>query len=125
MKPSFTRASALRVIAASLIAAALGASAGAARAEDGVKLFKVITAKDEIVVGFTASALAAMTGASDLEKIGSKLRAAGQIEVWQYAAGKAASGDLEQAPAKRVLIFTADTLRLEPYATPLKVIPPA
>ena len=90
-----------------------------------MKLFKVITAKDEIVVGFAAANLAAMSGGSDLEKIATKLRAAGQLEVWQYAVRKAASGDLEQAPAKRGMIFPAETLRLEPYATPLKVLPPA
>ena len=125
MRMTFTRASALRIIGASLLAAAIAGSAGASRAEDGVKLFKFITVKDEIVAGFTTADLGAMAGGSELEKIGAKLRAAGQLEVWQYSVRKAANGDLEQAPLKRVLIFPAETLRLEPYATPLKILPPA
>jgi hypothetical protein len=124
MQLSVRRADVLRIFVGGLLAATVLAPA-AASAQDGVKLFKIITQKDEIVIGFTSADLAGMTGGSDLEKIATKLRGAGQLEVTQYATRKAASGDLEQAPLKRVIVFPADTLRIEPYATPLKVLPPA
>jgi hypothetical protein len=36
---------------------------------------------------------------------------------------KSASGDLEQAPLHRIGLIATDSLRVEPYATPLKVLP--
>ena len=45
------------------------------------------------------------------------------MSVWQYAVRKAPSGDLEQAPLHQVGLIAADSLRVEPYATPLKVLP--
>jgi hypothetical protein len=117
--PDLTRAAALRMLAAGLLVA----GAGSAVAQEGVKLFRVITQKDEIVIGVTTADLAALPGGGELEKIATKLRAAGQLEVWRYAVRKAANGDLELAPSSRVMLFPAETLRLEPYATPLKVRP--
>jgi hypothetical protein len=47
----------------------------------------------------------------------------GSMTVWQYAVRKAPTGDLEQAPLHKIGLISHDTLRVEPYATPLKVIP--
>lgn len=51
------------------------------------------------------------------------LVAKGSMSVWQYAVHKSASGDLEQAPLRKVGLIASDSLRVEPYATPLKVLP--
>ena len=55
--------------------------------------------------------------------IAKALVAKGSLSVWQYAVRKAASGDLEQAPLHKVGLISSESLRVEPYATPLKVLP--
>ena len=90
-------------------------------AVDKVSLFKVITAKDEIVIGVTDSELAKMNG--DAGGIARALAAYGSLSVWQYAVRKAANGDLEQTPLHKVGLIAKDSVRVEPYASPLKVLP--
>jgi hypothetical protein len=90
-------------------------------AADKVALFKVITAKDEIVSGLTAEELAQMDG--NAGGVAKALVAKGSLSVWRYAVRKAASGDLEQAPLHKVGLISTESLRVEPYATPLKVVP--
>ena len=46
------------------------------------------------------------------------------MTVWQYAVRKDASGALQQAPLRRIAIFRNDTLRIEPFASPLPVVAP-
>ena len=90
-------------------------------AADKVSLFKVITIKDEIVIGLSAAELAAL-GGSDAGAVAKALASKGTLSVWQYAVRKAANGDLEQAPRAKIGVIAHDSLRVEPYATPLKVI---
>ena len=90
-------------------------------AADKVSLFKVITAKDEIVIGLSDDELNKMDG--NAAGVAKALVAKGSLGVWQYAVRKAANGDLEQAPLRRIGLIAADSLRVEPYATPLKVLP--
>ena len=92
-----------------------------ALAADKVSLFKVITAKDEIVIGLSADELAQMDG--NAGGVAKALVAKGSLTVWQYAVRKAATGDLEQAPLHKVGLISTESLRIEPYATPLKVVP--
>jgi hypothetical protein len=84
-------------------------------------LFKVITVKDEIVIGLTSEELSAL-GGTDAGAIARALVAKGTLTAWQYAVRKAGSGDLEQAPLKKIGLIAHDSLRVEPYATPLKVL---
>jgi hypothetical protein len=91
-------------------------------AADKVSLFKVITSKDEIVIGLSDDELAQMDG-RNAGGIAKMLVAKGSMSVWQYAVHKAATGDLEQAPLRKIGLIAADSLRVEPYATPLKVLP--
>jgi hypothetical protein len=51
------------------------------------------------------------------------LVAKGSMSAWQYAVRKSAGGDLEQAPLHKIGLIATDSLRVEPYATPLKVLP--
>ena len=91
-------------------------------AADKVSLFKVITSKDEVVIGLSADDLAAIEG-QNAGGFAKALVAKGSMSVWQYAVRKAPTGDLEQAPLHKIGLISNDTLRVEPYATPLKVLP--
>ena len=95
---------------------------GAAFAADKVSLFKVITQKDEIVIGLSDDDLAQVDG-RNAGGIAKMLVAKGSMSVWQYAVHKSSTGDLEQAPLHRIGLLATDSLRVEPYATPLKVLP--
>ncbi len=90
-------------------------------AADKVSLFKVITAKDEVVIGLTDDELAQMDG--NAGGVAKALVAKGSLSVWKYAVRKAATGDLEQAPLHKIGLISTESLRIEPYATPLKVVP--
>jgi len=119
---SLNRRAALRILGLAL-PVVLGFAA-TARAQDAVKLFKVITAKDEITIGVTASELKAMGAGEDVKVLAQKVVADGQITVWQYAVGRDAAGALQMNPLKRVAILKNDTLRIEPATTPYKITPP-
>ena len=93
-----------------------------ALAADKVSLFKVITPKDEIVIGIGEAELARMEG-RNAGGVAKALVAKGSLSVWQYAVRKAPTGDLEQAPLHKIGLIAKDSLRIEPYATPLKVVP--
>ena len=93
-----------------------------ALAADKVSLFKIITAKDEIVIGISDDELAQIDG-KNAGGIAKALVAKGSLSVWQYAVHKSATGDLEQAPLHKIGLLAAESLRVEPYATPLKVLP--
>jgi hypothetical protein len=108
------------------LAAGLGVSlvGRVAVAQEAVKLFKVITSKDEITIGVTASELAAMGSGEDVKVLAQALVTAGQITVWQYAVGRDAAGALQMNPLRRVAILKADSLRIEPATTTYKIAPP-
>ena len=108
------------------LAAGLGVGlvARVAEAQEAVKLFKVITSKDEITIGVTASELKAMGGGEDVKVLAQHLVSAGQMTVWQYAVGRDAAGALQMNPLRRVAILKSDTLRIEPATTTYKIAPP-
>ena len=93
-----------------------------ALATDKVSLFKVVTAKDEIVIGMTEDELTKFEG-KDAGGIAKALKAEGSLSVWRYAVRKASTGDLEQAPAGKIGLMANDSLRIEPYTSPVKVVP--
>lgn len=93
-----------------------------ALATDKVSLFKVVTAKDEIVIGLTEDELAKYEG-KNAGGIAKALKSEGTLSVWRYAMRKAGSGDLEQAPSGKIGLMANDALRVEPYTSPVKVVP--
>ena len=106
----------------------LGTSAaGAADAADKpkMKLFKVVTLRDETVIGLKDEELRTFGPSGDLENLAQRLGSAGTIVVWQYAPKKGSDGQLQQAPAQRIAVFASGISRIEPYATPLPVVAPA
>ncbi|HLQ93891.1 MAG TPA: hypothetical protein VK148_28055 [Xanthobacteraceae bacterium] len=109
---------------ATLVAAAPPAFAQIKPDAPAISLFKVITVKDEIVIGLSGTELAEI-GGQDAGAVARALVAKSTLTVWQYAVHKASNGDLEQAPLRKVGLIAHDSLRIEPFATPLKVLPHA
>jgi hypothetical protein len=85
-------------------------------------LFKIITVKDEIVIGLNADELGQI-GGKDAGAVAKALGAKGQLTAWQYAVKKGANGDLQQAPLRQVGLLANSSLRVEPYATTVTVLP--
>ena len=74
--------------------AVIGAAAAPVRAQSPeVALFKVVTVKDEIVVGIPNGELAAMGG--DASAIARRLIGKGEMTLTRFAVRKNAAGDLE------------------------------
>ena len=85
-------------------------------AADKVSLFKVITAKDEIVIGISEGELAQMEG-QNAGGVAKMLVAKGSMSAWQYAVRKSASGDLEQAPLHKIGLIAT---RLASASSPMR-----
>lgn len=102
---------------------ALVTGASCAWAQDkATALFKIVTVKDEIVIGLNPDELAGL-GGQDAGAVAKALAAKGELTVWQYAVRHAPNGELEQAPLRKIGLLANTSLRVEPYASPLKVVP--
>ena len=102
---------------------ALATVASVAWAQDKPpSLFKVITVKDEIVIGLNATELGEI-GGQDAGAVAKALAAKGELTAWQYAVRHAPNGELEQAPLRKIGLLANSSLRVEPYSSPLKVVP--
>jgi hypothetical protein len=112
----------LLAIAALVIATSTAPAFAQPKEPAMTSLFKVISVKDDVTIGLSAEELTAL-GGNDAGAVAKALVSKGTLSVWQYAVRKAASGDLEQAPRARIGLIAHESLRVEPYASPLKVIP--
>jgi hypothetical protein len=119
MKEIYVRNALRGTALAMLLLTATQTASGEDRA---MTLFKIVTVKDEIVVGLSADELSRL-GGQDVAAIARALTSKGELTVWQYAVRKAVNGDLQQAPLRQVAVLANSSLRVEPYATPLAVIP--
>lgn len=104
--------------AASIAAGVLALSSQGAFAE---MLFKIVTVKDEIVVGLNDTELKAMGG--DAAGIAKELASKGTISLWQYGVKQAQDGERQMAPVAKVGLLAHNSVRVEPYKQPLKVLP--
>ena len=86
-----------------------------------VTLFKVTSPQNEIVIGLTKADLAQMKGRTP-EAVEKALRNVGTLQVWQYGVRRGISGEMEQAPVRKIAIADAPSTHIEPYTTPLKVV---
>lgn len=101
----------------------VASGAQAARAEDTkIDLFKVITVKDEIVIGLSADELKAL-GGSDASAIAHALAQKGDLTVWQYNVHRGPNGEMQQAPTAKIGLLANSSLRVEPYTTPYAIVP--
>jgi hypothetical protein len=113
----------LKLVRRGVLMIALATAASAAWAQDkATSLFKIITVKDEIVIGLNAAELEAI-GGQDAGAVAKALAAKGELTAWQYAVRHAPNGELEQAPLRKIGLLASNSLRVEPYASPLKVVP--
>ena len=86
-----------------------------------MKLFKVVSPKDEVVVGVDAAQLGASGAGPEVQRFAAMLADKGQLTLWQYASHKEADGALVQAPLRQIVVLKNDLLRIEPYSSPLPV----
>lgn len=86
-----------------------------------VSLFKIITIRDEVVIGLRAEELVSM-GATGPGAVGRALKANGELTAWQYSVRKGSDGELEQAPLRRISILAHESLRVEPVTPSIRVI---
>lgn len=105
-----------------LSAALLLTAFDSARAQETPKLFKVVTVRDEIVVGLAPRDVVPL-GGSDVSHLGSALKFDGQLTAWQYAVRVGKDGEMEQAPLRKVTILGHSSLRVEAFSSPLRVVP--
>jgi hypothetical protein len=100
----------------------LTAAQGAWAQEKKVNLFKIITVKDDIVIGLTAEELKAL-GGSDAGAVAHALAKQGDMTVWQYNVRRGPNGELQQAPTAKIGLLANSSLRVEPYTTPYQIVP--
>lgn len=93
-----------------------------AMAVDKVALFKVVTPKDEIVIGLTKDELARLPG-KEASHVAMALTDSGKMRVWQYGVRRGVSGEFEQAPVKQIALVSDGSIRVEPYKTQMRVVP--
>ena len=106
----------VRLVAGAVLAAAVFAAAPL-RAET---LFKIITVKDEVTVGLNDAELKDMGG--DAGGIAKALKAKGTLTLWQYAVTQQ-GGERAVTPRAKIGVLAHDSLRVEPYKQPFKVMP--
>ena len=100
----------------------IGGTSAAWAEEARTDLFKVVTVKDEIIIGLSADELKAL-GGSDASAIAHALAQKGDLTVWQYNVHRGPNGELQQAPTARIGLLANSSLRVEPYSTPYVVVP--
>jgi len=105
-----------RVVVAVLAVACL-VFAGPASAET---LFKIVTVKDDIVVGLNDAELSEFGG--DAGGIAKAIAAKGSLPFWQYAVTQK-DGERMVAPLQKIGVLANASLRVEPYKQPFKVLP--
>lgn len=82
-------------------------------------LFKIVTVKDDVVVGLNDAELKEFVDAGGIAKA---IAAKGSLTLWQYAVTKK-DGDSVVAPRAKIGVLAATSLRVEPYKQPFKVLP--
>ena len=85
-------------------------------------LFKIITVKDDIVIGLDKNELAKL-GGTDAGAVARALVKQGEMTVWQYGVRRGANNEPQQAPTQKIGLIANSSLRVEPYSTQYPVLP--
>ncbi len=104
------------------LALSVAPSQGAVAEETRTELFKVITVKDEIVIGLSPDELKGL-GGTDASAVAHALAQKGDMAVWQYNVHRGPNGELQQAPTAKIGLIANSSLRVEPYTTPYAIVP--
>ena len=83
-------------------------------------LFKIVTVKDEIVIGLNDAELSELGG--DAGGIAKAIASKGSLSFWQYAVTRK-DGESMVAPFQKIGVLANSSLRVEPYKQPFKVLP--
>jgi hypothetical protein len=86
------------------------------RAVPAETLFKIVTVKDDIVVGLNDAEL------KDLGGLAKAIAARGSLTLWQYVVTQK-DGERQVAPRAKIGVLANSSLRVEPYTQPFKVLP--
>lgn len=113
------------LIGVTLAPALVSIGAHASAQDREVSLFKIVSAKDDMIVGLTRDELAKFGPGAPLEVFASELQRRGQMAVWQYASTRGPQGELVMSPLQRIIVLYPGTARIEPYTSNLKVMLPA
>lgn len=95
---------------------------GAWAQEAKMNLFKIVTVKDEIIIGLSPDELKAL-GGNDAAAVAHALAQKGDLTVWQYNVHRGPNGEMQQAPTAKIGLLANSSLRVEPYTTPYQVVP--
>ena len=95
---------------------------GAWAQEIKMNLFKVVTIKDEIIIGLSPDELQAL-GGNDASAVAHALAQKGDLTVWQYNVHRGQNGEMRQAPTAKIGLLAHASLRVEPYTTPYQIMP--
>ena len=74
-----------------------------------------------MIVGLSDAELADLGG--DAGGIAKAIAAKGSLSLWQYGQKYAANGEREMAPVAKIGLLANNSLRVEPYKQPFKVLP--
>lgn len=116
----------LAVVAFFVLAAIALPQTGHAQQKDpaAMKLFKIITTKDEVIVGISKEDIPGASANPDLGAIAEALNASGYVNAWVYAPRRGPKGEAQQAASRRVSLFAQSIVRVEEYTTDQEIIPP-
>jgi hypothetical protein len=92
------------------------------RDDKTITLFKIITVRDDIIIGLDRSELA-MIGGGDAGAVARALATRGELSAWQYGVRRGPNNEPQQAPTRKVGLLSSASLRVEPYASPYPVLP--
>jgi len=104
----------------SLAGLAVSSVSPALAAGQGTKLFSFVSDAEPIVAALTKEDAAL---GDDAGAIGQALRERGSLTVLRYAVRKSKDGELEQAPLAKISVQARGILRVEPYRSPLRIVP--
>jgi hypothetical protein len=104
-------------------AAAQGGAQGSVHGAE-IRLFRVMTIREDLVMGLTPSEIAAMGAGPDVDVLARHIVAAGQLTGWRYVVGRAPDGGTRLAARDRVAVLRQDALTVQPYRAALPVAPP-
>lgn len=101
------------------LAAGLTLALGLAAPANAETLFKIVTVKDDIVVGLNDAELKELGG--DAGGIAKAIAAKGALTLWQYGVTRK-DGAMVVAPRAKIGVMAASSLRVEPYKQSYKII---
>ncbi len=93
-------------------------------APSNVLLFRLVSAKDELIFGLPKAQIDALGGAAPVEAVAKEIARAGQLPVWSYAPRRDAQGAGRMMPIQRIVVFAAGVIRIEPYTSDMPVVAP-